>query len=125
MIDDPNSTVVTEVGDWGPWIVGGAWLTVGGRKVDLLYRCADAVSDVIRALSCVVQVLFALNRRYLVNEKGALEGAAGFPIALPGLTEQASFVWRAIGRRAFGKALDALRAMELELRAVTAAEQFP
>ena len=27
---------ITEVGEWGPWIVGGGWLRVGGRKVDLL-----------------------------------------------------------------------------------------
>jgi len=49
LIDDPDSPVVTEVGEWGPWIVGGAWLRVGSSKVDLLYRCADAVGDVIRA----------------------------------------------------------------------------
>ena len=217
LIDNPNSAVVTEVGDWGSWIVGGAWLTVDRGKVDLLYRCADAVGDVIRAcqagcismnyqpghphgfssaiwmgevavcrpihdpegllarlksmtdpyppplrdalvrrfqwevlfsienaetavgrgalthiagcayraLSCVAQVLFALNRRYFVNEKGALEEAAGFPVTLPGLAERASFVWGAIGRGAFGNALDALRAIEQELRAQTAAEQFP
>ena len=209
--------MVTEVGDWGPWIVGGAWLGVGGRKVDLLYRCADSVGDVIRdcragrigmdyqpghphgfssaiwmgevavcrplhdpegllarlkamtdpyppplqdalirrfqwevlfsienaetavgrcalthiagcayrALSCVAQVLFALNRRYFVNEKGALEEAAGYPLTIAGLTARASFVWEAIGRGAFGNALDALRAIELELRALTAAEQCP
>ena len=76
------------------------------------------------ALSCVVQVLFALNRRYFVNEKGALEEAAGFPITIAGLTERASFVWRAIGGRTFGQALDALRAIEQELRVVTANEQF-
>ena len=217
LIDNPNSAVVTEVGDWGSWIVGGAWLTVDGGKVDLLYRCADAVGDVIRAcqagrismnyqpghphgfssaiwmgevavcrpihdpegllarlksmtdpyppplrdalvrrfqwevlfsienaetavgrgalthiagcayraLSCVAQVLFALNRRYFVNEKGALEEAAGFPVTLPGLAERASFVWGAIGRGAFGNALDALRVIGQELRAQTAAEQFP
>ncbi len=217
LIDNPDSAVVTEVGDWGSWIVGGAWLTVDGGKVDLLYRCADAVGDVIRAcqagrismnyqpghphgfssaiwmgevavcrpihdpegllarlksmtdpyppqlrgalvrrfqwevlfsienaetavgrgalthiagcayraLSCVAQVLFALNRRYFVNEKGALEEAAGFPVTLPGLAERASFVWGAIGRGAFGNALDALRVIGQELRAQTAAEQFP
>ena len=77
-----------------------------------------------RALSCVAQVLFALNRRYFVNEKGALEEAAGFPITLAGLTQRASFVWRAIGEGNFGKALEALRVIEQELRAITANEQF-
>jgi len=57
----------------------------------------------LQGLSCVVQVLFALNRRYFVNEKGALEEAADFPITLTGLTERVSFVWRAIGGRTFGK----------------------
>jgi hypothetical protein len=41
--DDPETTTVTPVGAWGPWIVGGAWLTVGGEEVDLLYRNIDAV----------------------------------------------------------------------------------
>jgi hypothetical protein len=66
------------------------------------------------ALSCVAQVLFALNWRYFLDEKGALEEAAGFPIALAGLTEQASFVCRASGERTFGQVLDALRAIEQE-----------
>jgi hypothetical protein len=29
---------VTGIGEWGPWINGGGWLTVEGRRVDLLYR---------------------------------------------------------------------------------------
>ena len=38
---------VTAPGDWGPWIDGGAWLTVGGRRVDLLYRDVERVQSVI------------------------------------------------------------------------------
>ena len=34
---------VTGFGEWGPWINGGAWLLVGGRKVDWLYRDLDLV----------------------------------------------------------------------------------
>src|SRR5262249_28110748 len=160
------------VGGWGPWIVGGGWLSVAGRKVDLLYRNIEDVADVIakccvgevtmhyqpghphgfcsaiwmgevalgvslhdpdgafaalkartspyppalrdalirkfdweilfaienaelaaaraeqthvagcayRVLACVAQVLFALNARYLINEKAALHEAAGFPL---------------------------------------------
>jgi Nucleotidyltransferase domain len=30
--------LVTAIGDWGPWINGGAWLQLDGRPVDLLYR---------------------------------------------------------------------------------------
>jgi predicted nucleotidyltransferase len=38
MVDDPDAAAVTPVGGWGPWIVGGGWLSIGGQKVDLLYR---------------------------------------------------------------------------------------
>ena len=38
---------MTEVGGWGPWIVGGGWLTIAGKKVDLLYRPIEAVERVI------------------------------------------------------------------------------
>jgi hypothetical protein len=169
LVDDPGAAAVTEVGGWGPWIVGGGWLTIAGKKVDLLYRPIESVETVIRdcregrismdyqpghphgfcsaiwtgevalcrplrdphgliadlkalalpypdnlrdalirrfqweglfsienaetaiprgdqtyivgcafrSLSCVAQALFALNRRYLINEKGALEAAGG------------------------------------------------
>ncbi len=209
-VDDPDAAAVTEVGAWGPWIVGGGWLSIGGRKVDLLYRCGEAVGEIIRAcrdgrvsmdyqpghphgfcsaiwmgeialcrtlddpegmiadlkaltspyperlrealigrflwevlfsidnartavlrsdqthiagcvyraLCCVGQVLFALNRRYLVNEKGALEEAATFPLTIAGLTERTSGIWRALGRGAFAAALDGLSAVERELRAI-------
>ncbi|MGF6310836.1 hypothetical protein ABIB82_004811 [Bradyrhizobium sp. i1.8.4] len=47
LVDDPAAVHVTPVGEWGPWIIGGAWLTIGGRKVDLLYRSIEQVTDVI------------------------------------------------------------------------------
>jgi predicted nucleotidyltransferase len=37
-----------------------------------------------RAVACLVQVLFALNERWFVNEKGAVGEAAGFPRTPPG-----------------------------------------
>jgi hypothetical protein len=43
------SSSVTAVGEWGPWINGGAWLTVDGRRVDLLYRDLGKVREVIEA----------------------------------------------------------------------------
>jgi hypothetical protein len=43
------SSSVTAVGEWGPWINGGAWLTVDGRRVDLLYRELGKVRSVIAA----------------------------------------------------------------------------
>jgi hypothetical protein len=30
--DDPAATAVTPVGEWGPWIVGGAWLVGAGAR---------------------------------------------------------------------------------------------
>jgi hypothetical protein len=38
---------VTEPGEWGPWIDGGAWFQVAGLKADLLYRNVDRVRRVI------------------------------------------------------------------------------
>src|SRR6185312_6725094 len=45
--DAPEAAQVTPIGGWGPWIVGGGWLSVSGRKVDLLYRNVEAVADII------------------------------------------------------------------------------
>jgi hypothetical protein len=213
LVDDTGG-VVTEVGECGPRIVGGAWLSIGDRKVDIIYRSLESAEDVIRrcrsgnvrmdyqpghphgfssaiwmgevalclplhdpdgklvalkamtepypeplkealirlfqweilfsiengetaiargdqthiagcayrALCCMAQVAFALNRRYLINEKGALEEAAGFPLTLPRLVDRASNVWQAIGRRAFRGGLDELRAMERDLKALAAGD---
>src|ERR1700739_4490064 len=49
LVDKPGAAEVTPVGEWGPWIVGGAWLSIAGRKVDLLYRSSDAVAQVIHS----------------------------------------------------------------------------
>ncbi len=39
---------VTEPGGWGPWVDGGAWLTVDGHRVDWIYRDLDRVHRVWR-----------------------------------------------------------------------------
>src|SRR5262245_53217430 len=206
LADDAAATV-TPVGEWGPWIVGGAWLSVDGHKLDLLYRDIDAVRDVMeacragritmdyqpghphgfcsaiwmgeiahceplrdpgnviselksmtfpypqplrealirrfqweilfsiengelaalreeqthvagcvyRALACIAQVLFALNGEYLLNEKGALQQAAEFPLTIPDLIEEVATIWRRIGSKAFETALAHLRTLEREL----------
>lgn len=210
--DKPEAAEVTPIGGWGPWIVGGGWLTVEGRKVDLLYRNIEAVSDVIeqcrageigmhyqpghphgfctaiwmgevalcrplhdpagrlaalkaatapypaalrdalirkfnweilfaienaelaaaraeqthvagctyRALACTAQVLFAANARYLINEKGALQEAARFPLTIPDLPKRTDDVWRLIGNGEFAAALAALRSMDRQVRQLTA-----
>ncbi|WP_063196431.1 nucleotidyltransferase domain-containing protein [Bradyrhizobium sp. AT1] len=209
--DDPAATNVTPIGEWGPWIVGGAWLSVQGRKVDLLYRNADAVEAVMtscraglvtmdyqpghphgfcsaiwmgevaycqplhdpqgliarlksialpyprplrealircfqweilfgienaelaiargdrthvagclyRSLACIAQLLFALNERYLINEKAALQEAAVLPLTIPDLVEQANEVWRLIGDGALAPACDVVRKIHRQLKAPT------
>src|SRR5262245_42069531 len=37
-IDHPRESTITPIGEWGPRINGGAWLSIDGHKVDLLYR---------------------------------------------------------------------------------------
>ena len=211
LVDEPATTTVTPVGGWGPWIVGGGWLSIGGKKVDLLYRNLEAVAQVIAAcrageismsyqaghphgfcsaiwmgeialglplhdptgslarlkalaqpypealrdalirrfqweilfsiengelavsrgeqthvagcaycaLACIGQVLFALNERYLINEKGALQEAARFPVTIAGLTEHVASIWQHIGNEEFAPALSSLRRLDQELRAIT------
>lgn len=34
---------VTAPGGWGPWVDGGAWLSIDGTRVDWIYRDADRV----------------------------------------------------------------------------------
>jgi hypothetical protein len=74
-----------------------------------------------RSLSSVAQALFALNRRYLINEKGALEAAARLTLTIPTLSERAGSVWRAIGTSAFATALAELRSVDRDLKRLTAA----
>jgi hypothetical protein len=217
LVDDPETAAVTPVGEWGPWIVGGGWLRIAGRKVDILYREIDAVNAVIteassgrismhyqpghphgfcsahwmgevalcrplhdpdravtelrartrpypqalagaligkflwevgfsienaglgaargdathvagcayRALCCVAQVLFALNGRYLINEKAALEAATGFPLTLTDLSGRVEKVWNAIGRRDFEPALEALQRLDSDLHRCCDGAQGP
>lgn len=45
--DDHRENLVTEIGDWGPWINGGGWLKVNQIPVDFLFRDQNKVSHVI------------------------------------------------------------------------------
>jgi hypothetical protein len=209
LVDDPSSTV-TRIGEWGPWIVGGGWFSIGGAEVDLLYRDLRRVREVIadaragrfsmnyqaghphgfcsviwmgevatcrplldpfgriaelkgetrpypealrdtlvarfgweagfavenaeiamrraerthvagcayRALCCAAQVLFALNGRYLINEKGAVAEAATLPVTIEGLAEAEAGIWRDIGDGDFERALSRLRSLSDALCAI-------
>ena len=47
-IDDRGRKAsVTPIGGWGRWINGGGWLTIGGTRVDLLYRDLVRVGEVV------------------------------------------------------------------------------
>ena len=37
-LNDTPEPTVADLGGWGPWVNGGAWLTIGGQRVDFLYR---------------------------------------------------------------------------------------
>lgn len=47
LVGDADKQTVTPIGEWGPRINGGAWLSVDGHKVDLLYRDLDRVRSAI------------------------------------------------------------------------------
>jgi len=46
-INDTPSLVVTDFYGWGPWVNGGAWLTIRGQRVDFIYRNIEHVQRVI------------------------------------------------------------------------------
>lgn len=46
-VNDTAGPVVTDFYEWGPWVNGGAWLTVGGQRVDFIYRSVEHLERVI------------------------------------------------------------------------------
>lgn len=64
-------------------------------------------------------MLFALNEHYLINEKAALQEAAGFARTLPDLNERVARIWHAIGEEDFDAALSALRGLDRELQSLS------
>lgn len=46
-VHDAADPLVTGFYEWGPWVNGGAWLTVRGQRVDFLYRSLEHVERVI------------------------------------------------------------------------------
>lgn len=48
VLDDAHrEDLCTPIGGWGPWVVGGGWLRIGGRAVDVIYREIPRVGAVI------------------------------------------------------------------------------
>ncbi|MEO8177218.1 MAG: nucleotidyltransferase domain-containing protein [Deltaproteobacteria bacterium] len=46
-VNDTPDPVVTRFYEWGPWVNGGSWLTIGGQRVDFLYKNLDQLEQVI------------------------------------------------------------------------------
>lgn len=45
--DQHREDVITNLGDWGPWVNGGGWLVIDGYHVDFIFRDIHRVSQVI------------------------------------------------------------------------------
>ncbi|WP_438433452.1 nucleotidyltransferase domain-containing protein [Gorillibacterium sp. sgz500922] len=45
--DEHREDLVTDIGEWGPWINGGGWLTVSRMPVDFLLRDLRRVAQVL------------------------------------------------------------------------------
>ena len=46
-VNDTPAPVVTGFYEWGAWVNGGAWLTIDGQRVDLVYRSLEHLESVI------------------------------------------------------------------------------
>lgn len=46
-LNDFPDPEVTELGGWGKWVNGGAWLLIKGQRMDFIYRNIDFVSTII------------------------------------------------------------------------------
>lgn len=46
-VNDTPGPVVTDFYGWGPWVNGGAWLTIGGQRVDFIYRSIEHLKRVL------------------------------------------------------------------------------
>ena len=46
-VNDATSPVVTDFYGWGPWVNGGAWLTIRGHRVDFIYRSIEHLDRVV------------------------------------------------------------------------------
>jgi predicted nucleotidyltransferase len=76
----PDALAAATVRQFG-WEAGFALGTAGGAadRGDVAYVAGCA----FRAVACLVQVLHAVNRRYLLNEKGGVAAVDGLPVAPP------------------------------------------
>lgn len=173
-LNDTPEPVIAGFYEWGAWVNGGAWLTIGGQRVDFLYRCLEHVQRVIseaeagryevdyaqqppfgffsgtylgevatciplfdpdrcveglkrqvelypeslrlalrgdtygtascltRAVNQMVLALFALNRKYLINDKTSLQELASFECVLREFGTRVQAIFANLGRSELG-----------------------
>lgn len=46
-VNDTPAPVVTGFYEWGPWVNGGAWLTIAGQRIDFIYRSLEHIARVL------------------------------------------------------------------------------
>lgn len=80
------------------WEAGFALMT--GRKGAARGDVAHAAGSLYRCTACLVQTVFALNGRYLINEKGGVRAAAELPLCPDGFAETIESVLAAPGTTA-------------------------
>jgi hypothetical protein len=72
-------------------------LATGEKGVDR-GDVAYVAGSLFRCAACLVQALFAFNRRYVINEKGGVATVAALPIRPPSFAEEVTAVLGAPGR---------------------------
>lgn len=84
-LDDAGTAVPTPPGGWGPWVDGGAWLTLQGQRVDFIYRELGRVAlSVEDALAGRVSLHAQLGHPHGIHgHHYAAEVALGLPLSDP------------------------------------------
>jgi hypothetical protein len=89
-------------------------------RTDIAY----AAGCCFRFVACMMQVLFALNKQYWLNEKGAVALASNFPIC-PALLQsriEEAFTSLAADSRSIGKAIAVLEGLSRDMEVLVARE---
>ncbi len=72
-----------------------------------------------RAIACLCQTLFALNRVYLLNEKGAVAAADGFALSPTGFAKRVASLFADLGSGNHAAGLDRLQELIVETRGLS------
>ncbi len=118
---DPYPTGVAAGRDgqftWGALLAGyGACKSAARGDAEYVAGCC------FRSAACLMQTLFALNRRYLLNEKGVVTRAAALPLCPPALEERVQGAFGQLNGEAQGlsTALDELESVVREVEELVA-----